>query len=238
MSRICLLTVLMVVGMSAPLAIAQNASLPVRERIITRNFVVRIPPHPCAVPAEIQYIAGSVEAVSGVEYSPESCDWQRPASVPTEDINLLGMTVEQALTTLVKIDPRYAWQESEGVIMLRPVDAWVDDKHFLHQPIGPIEFENKTMGDALNLLRPIIGREPHAWPMPAGNTPHGWHEFSVKLRVMSQLEVLNEVVRAHGNLHWEVKYCGPQLRRDNMRVTLRTSDKGGIGIGGTANCQP
>ena len=222
----------MVVGMSAPLAIAQNASLPVRERVITRNFVVRIPPHPCAVPAEIQYIAGSVEAVSGVEYSPESCEWQRPASAPTEEINLLGMTVEQALTTLVKIDPRYAWQESEGVIMLRPVDAWVDEKHFLHESIDPIAFENKTMAFALDRLQPVVGRKPGSGVTAqlAGTTPQGWQEFSVRLPVMSALEALNAIARAHGNLHWQVKYCKPRRSQESVSLNFSTTDRSGQGI--------
>jgi hypothetical protein len=46
MARICLLTISMVVGIGAPFPIAQNASLPVRERIITRHFPITIPPHP------------------------------------------------------------------------------------------------------------------------------------------------------------------------------------------------
>jgi hypothetical protein len=48
---------------------------------------------------------------------------------------------------------------------------------------------------------------------------------------MSQIEALNEIVRAHGNLHWEVKYCAPEMRREHTRVMFWTSDKGGIGMG-------
>jgi L-aminopeptidase/D-esterase-like protein len=228
------LTVTVIIVSSAAFATgSQNASVPVRERLITRNFEVNLPPHPCSVPAIVMFMAGSVEAVSGVEYRPEPCDYRTERPAPTDRINLLSMTVGQAMNTLVKIDPRYAWQESEGVIMMRPIEAWADDKHLLHESIGPIEFENKTMGYALRLLRPIIGLEPDVdTPFPAGNTPHGWHEFSVKLHVLSQLEALNEVVRAHGNLHWEVKYCAPEKRREYTRVMFWTSDKGGTGMGG------
>lgn len=224
----------LVIATAAPLAMAtQNASVPVRERLITRNFEVNLPPHPCSVPAIVMFMAGSVEAVSGVEYRPEPCDYRTERPAPADRINLLGMTVEDAMNALVKIDPRYAWQESEGVLMMRPIEAWADDKHILHESIGPIEFENKPMGYALQLLRPIINLEPNVdRAFPAGNTPHGWHEFSVKLRVMSQIEALNEIVRAHGNLHWEVKYCRPEIRREYTRLMLYTTDKGGIGTGG------
>jgi hypothetical protein len=226
------------------LAREQNASLPVRERIITRNFLTRIPPHPCGVPSVIPFIAGSVEAVSGIEYvagpltGPSPCDWRKPLPPPIEEINLLGMTVEETLNTLVKIDPRYAWQESGGVIMLRPVDAWVDDKHFLHESIGPIEFENKPFTTALDRLQPIIGRPSEGRVEQfVGHTPHGWHEFSVRLPVMSAFEALNAIVRAHGNLHWDVTYCNPERRRENAILFLRTTDLSGHGTP-HRNCTP
>ena len=158
---------LLVTTAIAPTLVAreQNASLPVRERVIMRNFPIMVPPHPCVVPSSIKFIAASVEAVSGTEYDggaehgPQPCGWRNAPPAARDEINLLGQTVEEALNTLVKIDPRYAWQESEGVIMLRPVDAWVDNKHFVHAGIGPIEFENKAMAAALDRLQPIIGRK-------------------------------------------------------------------------------
>lgn len=154
-------TIALVIALVVPVsARGQNASPPVRERLITQNFAIKVPTHPCIVPGVVMFVARNVEAVSGVEYRPEPCDYRTPLPENREEIDLLGMTVEQAMNTLVKIDPRYAWQESTGVIMLRPLEAWADEKHILHEAIGPIEFENKTMGYALNQLRPITGHEP------------------------------------------------------------------------------
>jgi hypothetical protein len=237
--------VLLAIAATVPTLLAreQNASLPVRERIITRNFPIYVPPHPCSVPSSIQFIAASVDAVSGTEYDggaehgPQPCKWQSAPPTQRDQIDLLGLTVEEALNTLVKLDPRYAWQESEGVIMLRPVAAWVDNKHFVHEPIGPIQFENKAMPAALDLLRPIIGRKSDGLGLPAGNTPHSWQEFSVHLAVMSGLEALNGVVRAHGNLHWELSYCQPERRREYATLFFWTSDRGGIGTA-SGGCAP
>lgn len=221
------------VGMLLTVAAAgQNSSLPVRQRIIDRNFPVRLPVAPCSVPSEIQFIAGSVGAVSGVEYDPAPCDWASAPPKPTDEINLLGSTIEEALNTLVKLDPRYAWQESEGVIMLRPIAAWTDPKHFLHESIGPIEFENKTMATALDLVHPIIGRKPGdgVTAQLVGRTPQGWQEFSVRLPGMSAFEALNAIVRAHGNLHWQLQYCGRERSREHVRLDFYTTDKSGLGI--------
>jgi hypothetical protein len=91
----------------------QNVSLPVRERIIPRNFEIRLPAHPCAVPSTIQFLAGSVEAVSGTEFIAGPCDFRTSRPEPTDAINLLGLTVEDALNLLVKIDSRYEWHEGD-----------------------------------------------------------------------------------------------------------------------------
>jgi hypothetical protein len=219
----------------------QNVAIPVRQRIITdARFTLKAPPHPCAVPSIVLFLASNVGAVSGTEYDvvTEPCSWDLPGPKPLEEVPLQGKTIEEALNLFVEIDPRYQWQERDGVIMMRPVRAWRDPKHHLHGPLQPIEFENRTMSGAMRWLRPIVGGTTRLdVPDLAMQTPQGWYEFSVKLPPVSALEALNAVAKAHGNLHWEIKYCKPEARTEFAELMLWTTDRSGLGTKARA-CQP
>jgi hypothetical protein len=43
------------------------------------------------------------------------------------------MTLQQALAVLVALDPRYEWLDANGVIALRPVNAWLASENPLFQ---------------------------------------------------------------------------------------------------------
>ena len=46
------------------------------------------------------------------------------AKVPTEDrTTLVGLTIGRALDALVAADPRYAWREQDGVLIIRPAGS-------------------------------------------------------------------------------------------------------------------
>jgi hypothetical protein len=43
------------------------------------------------------------------------------------------------LDALVAVDPRYAWREQHGVLIIRPVDGWRDRVALLNEIVGPID---------------------------------------------------------------------------------------------------
>src|SRR5262245_24666554 len=112
----------------------------VTSRIIEGEVYYNQPLGPCEVPAVVMWIARSTQISGGVERLPEDClPLRRSAASGTfrEKVYLTGKPVGEALSDLTTVDPRYAWHELDGVVVLRPVTAWVNPRHFLHQTIRP-----------------------------------------------------------------------------------------------------
>ena len=72
----------------------------------------------------------SVKELAAVVRSPMGIEWlppeERQGFLPPgfEGVTLTGMTLQNALATLVALDPRYEWRDLDGVIVFRPVTAW------------------------------------------------------------------------------------------------------------------
>jgi hypothetical protein len=49
---------------------------------------------------------------------------------------LSALTARQALDDLTKVDPRYAWRDLGGVVVIRPVSAWKGQRSPLNWPSG------------------------------------------------------------------------------------------------------
>jgi hypothetical protein len=105
------------------------------DRVIDEDLEIRLPLAPCVVPAYAMRIARIIQQPAGAEFSPEACDWSTPRKFD-EQISLRGLTAREAFDTLIEIDPRYRWVESEGVIVVRPLETWNDREHFLHRTIA------------------------------------------------------------------------------------------------------
>jgi len=63
----------------------------------------------------------------------------RAASV-VRRIPMAGMTVGDVLQNLIENDPRYAWDEDLGVIVVRPIAAWSDERDPLNQTVENISW--------------------------------------------------------------------------------------------------
>ena len=138
------------------------------------------------------------------------------------------MTVAEALDTLVKLDPRYRWVESNGVILVRPVRAAVDPKHFLHQTVSSFAFENKSLSGALHAVYLALGHDGSD-QRAAQNTPDGAREFSVNVSSTSIVEALTEIVLVHGAMRCEIGSCFPTPSLEHAIISLYTYDGAGLG---------
>lgn len=204
--------------------------VPVTARLIENNLIIHFPLAPCTVPSAAQFVAKAVNAPAGIEYVAEPCQWDRPHADPSvAPVNLLGLTVQEALDTLVKLDARYRWYDSNGVLLMRPVKAWVDSKHFLHRTVAEFVFENKSMGGALNAIETALGkRSSPTTELLARNTAEGDREFSVSLGATSILDALNEIARVHGGIVWTVKYCLSEVIEEHAQIMFSTHDGAGL----------
>ena len=144
---------------------------------------------------------------------------------------MTGATVREALDAVVRTDPRYLWQLMNDVIVVRPVLASADPDNLLNQPVRDIDWQDVTVEQAfLNVRRLIHGSSnvPSTFP----GSVHDARLLSVRIRSSSVLNVLNEMVRAHGELMWSVVYAAPERRgvvQTGPHISFRWFDGHGIG---------
>lgn len=160
---------------------------------------------PRALDAVLQ-IARATRTPLGVEALPSTTPPMR------FDLNqdrkwLAGMTIGDALDIIVALDPRYAWSETQGTIVVRPLLAWNDAEHFLEQSVGPFSLDEEVSVDvAFGEIRRFMGQAP------GGGSPLGpFDDKRIKLTLprASLLDVLNAIVSAHGEIYWSIRYCWP-----------------------------
>jgi len=174
-------------------------------------------------------IAEAAQAPLGFQAAP-----RLPSGTEKRDSrSLSGMTVRQVFDLLVSLDPRYRWQELNGVAVFRPVAAWTDENDILNRKIGPVDLESVTPQQAVRSLTSLLV----GYPIRATDTvdvkeqPSG-RIFSVHSGGGRLIDVLNAVVKANGELMWHV---GPDPREPNrIRVMLEGFDGMGVGSAWTA----
>jgi hypothetical protein len=131
---------------------------------------------------------------------------------------------------LVKLDPRYYWTESDGVIVVRPLAAWADPKHFLHGVLDRLTLDKADIGQALHAaLAPL---RPFSHPPTILD---GVGEITIDVGPISIIEALDAVVRTHGRARWEVSYCRSEAVLLYARIFIYTFDfvdQRGIGMNG------
>jgi hypothetical protein len=116
---------------------------------------------------------------------------------------LIGLTVGMALNALVAVDPRYAWREQDGVLIIRPVEAWRDATNFLNESVGPIDERRRRAIDIVKGLYDQKGLRV-IWSSGGviGNPTQIKSDLhlliSVTLPTSSTLDVLNAITKSHG----------------------------------------
>lgn len=80
-----------------------------------------------------------------------------PAAGLPERVDLTGLTVREALDTLIARDPRYSWRQVGEAIVVRPTAAWDDQAHPLHRQAGEEAAGEQPPTDA---VRQAVGGEP------------------------------------------------------------------------------
>jgi hypothetical protein len=147
---------------------------------------------------------------------------------PPEDAQVATLsdrTLSSALEALVSLDSRYEWQEVDGVVVIRPVVAWHDTKHVLSAPVSGIDLRDVAADEALALAARLLGH------LDGRNSFQDTKRFSVSVPSGNVLDVLNAIVRAHGELTWTLDWNLSRRRRTDPVYSLTLWMKyGGQGI--------
>jgi hypothetical protein len=153
--------------------------------------------------SQLKELAAAVRVPMGIETLATP-----PAFIQGDRVRVTGLTLRDALQVLATIDPRYAWREMDGVIVLRPVDAWNDGSSPLFRMISDLSAENVPVERAIGILMARLGDDDHVQ-----NYFPDTRRISLDLPQGSVLDGLNHLVRAHGELCWEWQQNSAEERR-------------------------
>jgi hypothetical protein len=189
-------------------ALAQTHTISgVQESFLDRSLsqdrhgdaVVKLPLTPASIGAPAERIGRLGRVPIGIEDCPEP--YQSVDNTQTQFV-LTGMQLREALDRFIELDPRYRWTADSGVIVFRPISAWNDAKNPLNRYIGSRSWEDVTLSDALDRAVAIVTGVPyHTIASPLDD-----RRFNVKVTNATVIELLNGIVRAHGELVWHVGY--------------------------------
>ena len=162
---------------------------------------------PCDFGMAMSQLAREAKLLFGFEQTRTCKPGRRGPDVGQDPEVLTGITARQALDHLVAIVPAYRWHEVEGVIVVRPKEAWDDPRNPLNLPTPPFEVSNGhshgVLGTILRTVRPPL-LIPHVRvPSVSISRP-----VSVSFPGGTLLDALNALVRAHGDSEWQVGYPG------------------------------
>jgi hypothetical protein len=147
-----------------------------------------------------------------------------------EGIRITGLTLRDALDAIISLDPRYEWREFDGVIVLRPATAWLDPLHPLFQLVTNLRLDDVPASKAIGAFAALFGGPGLA------NFPDT-RRFSVEVGQGSGLDVLNAIVRSHGEMSWHWKELSASEQRaqpfspkKRYEVTFWVFGGGGRGV--------
>jgi hypothetical protein len=125
-------------------------------------------------------------------------DYRDPA-VASQRLDLDGLTVREALDALVAQDPRYGWEEQDGIVVIRPIAMLADPDDALNQRIAGVRGDRVRLEEVLTRATAAvtgIGAPPNP-PAAIGS-----REFALDAPNGTVLELLAAAARAHGRVMW------------------------------------
>lgn len=217
--------------LSCDLVRAQNAVVPALQRVIDTDFEVRLPIHECSVPDAVKFLARRLRFPAGVEYLPGICTRLYQGVKAADRLNLRGLSVSDGLGKLIALDPRYHWIDSDGVVVVRPADAWADPKNLLNFKTSSFALEGVNLGAALDAVASALhGKQRLDGDTLANRTEQGSRLFSVKTGPTSAGGVMDAIVRAHGDMWWELQdFDADVVAKGRRMLWFYTFDGSGLG---------
>jgi hypothetical protein len=206
---------LLVMTLSWPPPAAQTSRERLLNTVLSAEAEVRLPASADNIGDTLASIAKATGVAIGFETVMDDEPGSRLGSVSR---SLGGMTLAQALDGVVAMDSRYAWRERRGVIHVRPKEAFDDARHFLNRRVERFELRDAIPLHATfevhriyrpdcKIRHPIYTDERDAFL--AEQLPADRKGVTVSLTNVSVLDILDAVIKAHGELHWNVTYKVP-----------------------------
>ena len=126
-------------------------------------------------------------------------DYRDPAIV-AQRFDLDGLTVREALDSLVAQDQRYRWETRDGVVVIRPNQIIADAGDALNQRVVAVRVERVGLEDVLTrATAAVVGRGVSPTSLPPTTARQ---EFALDAPSGTVLDLLVAAARAHGRVMW------------------------------------
>ena len=117
------------------------------------------------------------------------------------------MTVGEVLDVAVALDGgRYGWLETRGALLVRPILAWNDKAHYLHEVRGSFAVHDKSADEAARLIERFLEPDALYGPLSPGRRDT---RLTFTVPGASVLDALNAVVTAYDPGFWSIRYGWP-----------------------------
>jgi hypothetical protein len=150
--------------------------------------------------------AWRISASAGVPmiFEASPLDYRDPA-IAAQRFDLLGLNVREALDFLVAQDPRYRWEERDGIVIIRPIGLLADPGDALNQRIAGARGDRVRLEDVLARVTAAVWRTgvPPLTPAAAAIDSQ---EFALDTPGGTVLDLLAAAARAHGGVMWSAGF--------------------------------
>src|SRR5215467_12833750 len=178
------------------------------DRLLNGKFYVSdiSPADDCAMFELFDQIARTANIPLGFENVP-GCGFGRRTTVRDDQRGILAATTpREAFDEVAALNRNFRWREIDGMIIVRPTDAWHDTANLLNLPARPFQMMNVDADDAL--YRVLDAATPRVTYVQSRKQALDSRAapLSVDFSGGSLLRAITAVVRAKGDAEWRVGY--------------------------------
>lgn len=145
-------------------------------------------------------------------------DYRDPAII-AQRLDLDGLTVGEALDVLVAQDPRYRWEQREGVVVIRPVGLLADPVDALNQRVAAVRADRVRLDDVAVRVTSGVRRSAVPPVLPAVMDSR---QFALDTPSGTVLDLLAAAARAHGGVMWSMPGGARGLDESGFSIGFRT----------------
>jgi len=153
----------------------------------------------------------------------------RDPSTVIERVDLDGLTVRGALDILVAHDPRYRWEEREGVIVIRPGRLTNDPDDRLNHRVSGVQRTRLGLQDVLASVTAATSGGGASPDLPPAIDSR---QFAMDVPSGTVLDILVAAARAHGRVMWSMPDGVQGVDSGRISLGYRTfaNDAGKAGV--------
>jgi len=211
-SRLVIVCLVFLVGSTGRASAQSPLDRPIRDDASNGPLIVR------SVDAQtVARLAAAAKVPMGFVGWDAMSKTQLPAIVAS------GRPLRQVLDDMINADPRYRWDDDNGVIIVAVTEGLEDATRVLDAPTDGVILENVDSNDAYEVMVRLVGAQ-FTRSAIGETTP-----FSVSVPPTRTVrDVLNAIVQSHGRLAWSLTSSSSPLP---LIVTLFSGGAGaGVGI--------